>query len=424
MPMPELLRTALITAAAFGTYFAMYAFRKPFTAAGYAGEPWLGIDEKTLLVTAQVLGYTVSKFVGIAVIARMTRERRALALLVLIATAELALLGFAVTPSPWRAAFLFLNGLPLGMVFGLVLGFLEGRRHTELMAAGLCTSFILADGATKSVGAWLLSLGVGEAWMPAAAGALFLLPLIGCVALLARTPPPSAADVACRSARVPMQRGERRAFFTRHAPGLVLLVTGYLLITVLRSLRGDFAPELLRQLGDAVAPGVFASSESLVAVGVLLCTAATVLVRDNRRAFAIAITVAVAGFVCCAGALLLHGGSHVDGFTFMVALGLGLYVPYVIVHTTVFERLVAMTRDRGNIGYLMYLADSFGYLGYVAVMLGRSTLANAAAGGQLLDFFTTTAWIVTLGGGLCFGGAGVWFLRSTRPATAARPEPA
>ena len=38
------------------------------------------------------------------------------------------------------------------MVFGLVLGFLEGRRMNECMAAGLCASFILADGFTKSVG--------------------------------------------------------------------------------------------------------------------------------------------------------------------------------------------------------------------------------------------------------------------------------
>ncbi len=35
---------------------------------------------------------------------------------------------------------------------------------------------------------------------------------------------------------------------------------------------------------------------------------------------------------------------------------LGLYFPYVAIHATVFERLMAMNRDRGNIAYLMYLA--------------------------------------------------------------------
>ena len=42
--------------AAFGTYFCMYAFRKPFTAAAFSGMTAWGIGEKTLLVTAQVLG--------------------------------------------------------------------------------------------------------------------------------------------------------------------------------------------------------------------------------------------------------------------------------------------------------------------------------------------------------------------------------
>src|SRR6478736_6606770 len=51
--------------AAFGTYFCMYAFRKPFTAASYLDSKVWNIDEKTVLITAQVLGYMLSKFIGI-----------------------------------------------------------------------------------------------------------------------------------------------------------------------------------------------------------------------------------------------------------------------------------------------------------------------------------------------------------------------
>ena len=132
----SLATTTIATIAAFGAYFAMYAFRKPFTAATYPGS-WLGVDVKTLAVTAQVLGYTASKFIGIAVVASMTPSARAGWLLGLVGTAELALLGFALVPAPYNVLCLFLNGLPLGMVFGLILSFLEGRRHTEAMAAGL-----------------------------------------------------------------------------------------------------------------------------------------------------------------------------------------------------------------------------------------------------------------------------------------------
>ena len=69
----------------------------------------------------------------------------------------------------------------------------------------------------------------------------------------------------------------------------------------------------------------------------------------------------------------------------MVLHGLGLYLPYVAVHTTIFERLIAMTRDRGNIGYLMYLADAFGYLGYVVVMLRPATFPHRRIAGVFPD---------------------------------------
>ena len=80
-----------------------------------------------------------------------------------------------------------------------------------------------------------------------------------------------------------------------------------------------------------------------------------------------------------------------DGFQFMVFIGMGLYMPYVAVHTTIFERWIAMTGDRGNIGFLMYLADSFGYMGYVAVMLARG---SSRSGEVFLDFFVTISWVV------------------------------
>ena len=60
----------------------------------------------------------------------------------------------------------------------------------------------------------------------------------------------------------------------------------------------------------------------------------------------------------------------------MVLVGLGLYLPYVAMHTTVFERLLSMTHQRGNLGFLMYVADAFGYLGYVAVMIAKNLWMN------------------------------------------------
>src|SRR5581483_3095364 len=222
---------------------------KPFTAADFAGATAWGFDFKTLLVVSQVLGYMLSKFIGIKVISEAPPQRRATLILVLVGMAELALVLFGLVPRPWNAVLLFFNGLPLGMVYGLIIGFLEGRRLTEALTAGLCVSFILADGITKSVGAWLLARGVTEDWMPSMAGAIFAVPLVVVVAMLTRIPPPSAADVEARTLRPPLTRRERWALFGRHATGLSLLCGVYLAVTILRSVRADFAPELWRGLG-------------------------------------------------------------------------------------------------------------------------------------------------------------------------------
>ncbi len=53
----------------------------------------------------------------------------------------------------------------------------------------------------------------------------------------------------------------------------------------------------------------------------------------------------------------------------MVLIGFGVYIPYVAIHTTVFERLIAVTKEKANIGFLMYLADSVGYTGYILLIL-------------------------------------------------------
>jgi hypothetical protein len=410
----ESLWAVWAVAAAFGTYFCMYGFRKPFTAAGFEGDRLWGVDFKTVIVSTHVLGYMLSKFLGIKVISEMPPGRRAGAILVLIALAEAALVLFGAVPRPWNAACLFLNGLALGMVFGLVLGFLEGRRLTEALTAGLCASFILADGVMKSVGKGLLDLGVSEEWMPATAGLIFLIPLCTSVAMLARVPAPGRRDIEARTARHTLNRRERWTLYRRYAVGISLVVLMYLLLTVMRSVRSDFAPELWAGLGEPAEPMTFSSSEILVALGVLVVNGLAVCVRDNRLAFFVSLATCCVGFALIAVTLLGRQATGMGAFPFMVLVGLGMYLPYVAVHTTIFERMLAMTRARGNLGFLMYVADAFGYLGYVVVMVTRNLWTGDAS---FLQFFLWICWLATGLSLLCLLWAWRYFVvRSAEPA--------
>jgi hypothetical protein len=402
----ELFWTVWAALAAFGAYFCMYAFRKPFTAATYEGSVYWGHDFKTILVISQVFGYMLSKFLGIRVVSEIHPHRRALWVLWLVLMAEGALVLFGLIPRPWNLICLFLNGLPLGMVFGMVMGLLEGRRMTEALTSGLCASFILADGVTKSVGAAILVAGVSEEWMPALAGAMFLTPLAISVAMLSRVPRPSSGDISARSERVTMDRNERSSFLRRYFPGVAMIVLIYLAVTVLRSLRADFATEIWKGLGVAAQPETFSRSEIWVAVGVLMANGLMVTICDNRVAFFSSLGICALGICLLLAALLLRTTPGVSPFAFMVLLGLGLYLPYVAIHTTVFERWLAMTRDRGTTGFLMYVVDSIGYLGYVTVMIGRQCLPRTD---DMLGLLLNASWITVGISAVCLLGSWRYF---------------
>ncbi len=335
----------------------------------------------------------VAKFIGVKLIAEMPPSHRPRMLAIMIVLAEAALILFGLLPRPWNAVAMFLNGIPLGMIFGLILGQLEGRRMTEALTAGLCTSFVLADGFCKGVGQWLLNLQVSEDWMPAATGLLFALPQAFCIWMLSRIEPPTTADAELRAERVTLDRQQRVSLLKRFAGGLIPLTIMYLMVTILRSMRGDFQTELWKGLGVDSAPSIFIYSEIWVGLFVLAINGSAVFVRDNARAFNLSLTICGLGIIMSFLATAAWHQRMITPFMFMVLIGQSLYLPYVAVHTTVFERLLAMTRAPGNIGFLMYVVDSIGYLGYVAVILLKSFGGNYVRGAPLIDYFLTMCWL-------------------------------
>ncbi|MBV6438953.1 MAG: hypothetical protein EPGJADBJ_00581 [Saprospiraceae bacterium] len=380
---------------AFMAYCCVYAFRKPFTAGTYAGLELWGVQFKIVLVMAQVAGYALSKFIGIRVISGMTAQRRVAVLLGMTGVAAISLLGFALTPFPWNVLWMFVNGLPLGMAWGLIFSYLEGRRVTEALAALLCVNFIISSGFVKTTGKWLLDAqGVGEQWMPFVAGLLFLPGLLLCLWVLEHLPPPSEADKAQRTPRQRMTPAERRALFFRYAPGLVLLVAIYLALTVVRDVRDNFAVELWDELGYGGQAAILTLAEIPVAVLSLLTVGAMMFVRNNFRALWLnhAFTAFGAGLLLV-GTLLYQSGA-IAPLLWMIVSGFGLFLPYILFNGVVFDRLLASFHERGNVGFLMYMADSIGYLGSVAVLLWRNFGA-----GQIswLEYYTK----------LCYGGAGL-----------------
>lgn len=381
--------------AAFSAYFAMYAFRKPITVATFNGvglHP-LGLDYKSALVIMQVLGYALSKLIGIRVIAGFGRIGRARAIAALIGVSWLALVGFAVLPRWLGLLCVFCNGLPLGMIWGFVFSYVEGRRVSELLGSMLCASFILSSGLVKSAGALLLQAGISESWMPAITAVPFMPLLAVSLWLLERLPPPSARDEAERTKRAPMGPAERRLLLNEHGLPLLLLVVGYVALTAMRDFRDNFAPELWSALGMGGSASVFSQSETPVAIITLTGLAALMLVRDNLRALlAIHGMILLGGLMLGLGTLAFQAG-WLAPMPWMVITGAGLYLAYTPFNAMLFDRMVAVMGKAGNAGFLIYIADASGYVGSVTLLVWRSLFAP---GLNWLPVFVQCSYVASL----------------------------
>ena len=378
----------------------MYAFRKPVGAAHFAHVAgWdFALDYKSALLIAQLLGYALSKFIGIKIISEMEHSRRGIAIVALIVCAWLAMLGFALIPPPWNLAFLFLNGLPLGMIWGLVFSYMEGRRTSDALGAMLCASFIVSSGVVKSVGGWLLLQGISEFWMPAMSGALFFPLLLLSVWVLSQLPPPDAADEAERTRRVPMSGAERAKFVSRHALLLALLVLSYLALTALRDFRDNFSAELWTAMGYAKDPGMFSASELPVGMLALLALGLVVVIRNNAQALRVMHALILAGAALLAGSTLAFSYHLLSPLTWMIISGAGLFLAYTPFNAMLFDRLIASFGKPGNAGFLIYIGDTAGYAASVLLLLYRSFAAPKIA---WLSFYTGATYGVALLVGVC-----------------------
>jgi uncharacterized protein DUF5690 len=430
-PAPAFAVYAII--AAFTTYFCMYAFRKPFAAARFEGEFFLGttVALKTAIVISQIIGYALSKCIGIKVCSEVSPTRRAVTLIFLIVWAELALVAYGLVPGHLKVLAIFFNGLPLGMVWGLVVWYLEGRRTSELLLAGLSCSYILSSGIVKDFGRAMMEGGVAEwwsqvpligttmgaalgkvseSWMPAIAGLHFLPLFLLAVWMLNQLPRPSDADVAARSRRQTMTATDRLAFVRQFMLGMVLLCVSYFFLTAYRDFRDNYQVEIFDGLGYPYAQNkaIITKTEMRVAFGVMAALALLTFIKSNRRGLLGAFLIMITGLLLLGVSTVLLDAGLIDGFWWMTLTGLGAYLAYVPFGSVLFDRLIASTRAAGTAVFAIYVADAIGYTGSVGVQLFKDLSQSEIS---RLGFFKGFSYFMCVVGVTCTVAGCVYFLR-------------
>lgn len=356
----------------FLTYTMVFGFRKSFTVATFDGITIAGYSYKTILVISQMLGYMLAKFYGIKYISELKRHGRGQIIIFLTAISWLSWLFFALVPAPFNILFLFINGFPLGMLWGVVFSYVEGRRSTDFIGATLAVSFIFASGFVKTVGAWLmLTFQVSELWVPFFTGLVFAGPLLLFVFLIERIPPPDEKDIIYRMNRVPMLIEDRRRFVRLFLPGLIACILIYVFATIFRDMRDNFSAEMWKEMGFFDKPELFAKTETPITIIILILIGSMVLIRNSFKALMLSHLFIGIGFILAGLSSIMFIEKNLEPVWWMTMVGLGLYMVYIPFNSVFFERLIASFKHTGNVGFLIYLADSFGYVGSVGVMLSK-----------------------------------------------------
>lgn len=399
----------------------VFGFRKSFTVATFNGMEIGGYSYKTLLVLSQMLGYILAKFYGIKYISELQRHGRGRIILVLSAIAWLCWLFFAVVPSPYNIVFLFINGFPLGMLWGVVFSYVEGRRSTDFIGATLAVSFIFASGFVKTVGAWLMvDFNITEFWVPFYTGLVFAVPLVIFVYMIEKIPQPDREDVADRMIRVPMTSENRKEFTKMFLPGLAACILIYCFATIFRDIRDNFGAEMWKEMGFFDKPELFSQTEIPITIIVLVLIGSMVLIRDSFKAFMLSHLFIALGFILAGLSSYLFIKGLLLPVWWMTIVGLGLYMVYIPFNSVFFDRLIATFKYAGNVGFLIYVADSFGYVGSIGVLMSKEIFKVKL---NWVTFFSNSVIILSILGLILTIFSSIYFMSKYRSlALKAQPD--
>jgi hypothetical protein len=147
-------------------------------------------------------------------------------------------------------------------------------------------------------------------------------------------------------------------------------------------------------------------------IGVVLALAALNLFRNHRHGLIGVYAVMTCGLIMMAGATLMLDAGLLRGreLWWMVLVGLGAYLAYVPFGTALFERLIASTRFRGNAVFAIYIADSIGYTGSIAVQVYKDLFQSDISRFEFFHGFTYAFSL--LGAGLLVASC-IYFLPKT-----------
>jgi hypothetical protein len=192
-----------------------------------------------------------------------------------------------------------------------------------------------------------------------------------------------------------MNANERKNFMMTFLPGILLFVLVYILLTTFREIRDNFSAEIWETLGYGGSPEKFTQTEIPISFAVLFIMGSIMQIKNNQLALMVNHLIILVGMVLIVISTYLFEQQLITATWWMILIGLGLYMGYVPFNSIFFDRLLAAFQYVGTVGFIMYVADSFGYLGSVGVILLKE-LGHYEI--SWLEFFISCGYFLSVAG--------------------------
>ena len=168
-------------------------------------------------------------------------------------------------------------------------------------------------------------------------------------------------------------------------------------LTAFRDFRENFSADVWQTLGYGNSPAIFTKTETPVSLAILAIMASIMLIRNNKRALMVNHLIIMGGMVLIGVSTLLFENKAIGAPAWMVLIGTGLYMGYVPFNSIFFDRLIATFRYVGTVGFIMYVADAFGYVGSVGVLFLKEFSASKLS---YMEVFVSGGYMVSIAGSL------------------------
>jgi len=235
--------------------------------------------------------------------------------------------------------------------------------------------------------------------------------------ILDRLPPPDAMDIAQRRVRTAMTSKERQRFVLGCWPGLVLIISAYMMITAFRQFRDLFCQDLLTALNGGITPSplTVACLDLPGALTAFVAIASCGRFGNNAHAVAVMITLIIMLLLFISASTVAYSLKLIGGIFWQYCLSIGLYGAYAIMSgSPLYDRLIsAASPTGGTCAFLLFASDCAGYAAAIGLILWK-TFNQKGPSADILSQFVGVAHLLSIASVVCFCLALVYFKRRLR----------